>query len=36
MYAPVLGVTGNYPFVSTLRVLRSDVAKIFTGPIAVN
>jgi len=36
MYAPVLGVTGNCPFVSTLRVLRSEVAKMLTGPIAVN
>jgi hypothetical protein len=36
MYAPVLGVTGNYPPVSTSRVLSKEVAKTFTGLIAVN
>ena len=36
IYAPVLGWTGNWPFVSTFNCIIKDVANILTGPIAVN
>lgn len=36
IYAPVFGVTGKCPFVSTYKALRNEVDKMSTGVLAVS